>query len=82
MEGLIPLVYKAVMQIRYGNESEQLSSSYYVRLPGESGRFGRFDLDVSGPGSNSSNRALSSTTTTTFAVYTGVQSPVSRQVFT
>ncbi|CAH8265093.1 unnamed protein product [Arabidopsis lyrata] len=81
MEGLIPLVYKAVMQIRYGNESQQLSSSYYVRLPGDSGRFGRSDFDVSGLGS-SSNTASSSTTTTTFAVYTGVQSPVSRQVVT
>ncbi|KAG7638871.1 hypothetical protein AtNW77_Chr2g0259111 [Arabidopsis thaliana] len=82
MEGLIPLVYKAVMQIRYGNESQQLSSSYYVRLPGDSGRFVRSDLDVSGPGSNSSNRASSSTSTTSFAVYAGVQSPVSRQVVT
>ncbi|XP_019099872.1 PREDICTED: uncharacterized protein LOC109132591 [Camelina sativa] len=87
MEGLIPLVYKAVMQIRYGDESssQQLSSSYYVRLPGDSGRFGRSDLDVSGLGSSSSNTATSSsskTTTTTFAVYRGVQSPVSRRVVT
>ncbi|XP_019102019.1 PREDICTED: uncharacterized protein LOC109133396 [Camelina sativa] len=88
MEGLIPLVYKAVMQIRYGDESssQQLSSSYYVRLPGDSGRFGRSDFDVSGRhGSSSSNTAPSSsskTTTTTFAVYRGVQSPVSRRVVT
>ncbi|EOA28241.1 hypothetical protein CARUB_v10024434mg [Capsella rubella] len=82
MEGLIPLVYKAVMQIRYGNESssQQLSSSYYVRLPGDSGRFARSDVDVSGFGSSSDTN--SSSKTTTCAVYTGVQSPVSRQVIT
>ncbi|CAN6824617.1 unnamed protein product [Brassica oleracea var. botrytis] len=47
MEGLIPFVYRAVMQIRYGHER---SSSYYVRLPGDSGRFGRTGLEVSGLG--------------------------------
>ncbi|XP_019101266.1 PREDICTED: uncharacterized protein LOC109133066 [Camelina sativa] len=88
MEGLIPLVYKAVMQIRYGDESssQQLSSSYYVRLPGDSGRFGRSDFEVSGRGSSSNTAPSSSskttTTTTTFAVYRGVQSPVSRRVVT
>lgn len=80
MEGLIPFVYRAVMQIRNG-DGPQLSSSYYVRLPGDSGRFGRSDFEVSGLGSSSSNTA-SSKTTTTFAVYGRVQSPVSRQVIT
>ncbi|VVB02545.1 unnamed protein product [Arabis nemorensis] len=78
MEGLIPLVYRAVMQIRYGDDSTQLSSSYYVRLPGDSGRFGRSEFDVSGLGSSS--KPASNTTTTTFAVSTRVQSPVSRHV--
>ncbi|CAN6995648.1 hypothetical protein IGI04_017958 [Brassica rapa subsp. trilocularis] len=77
MEGLIPFVYRAVMQIRYGHER----SSYYVRLPGDSGRFGRTGLEVSGLGF-SSNMASSKTTSTntTFAVSTGAQSPVHRQV--
>lgn len=82
MEGLIPLVYKAVMQIRYGDESQQLPSSYYVRLPGDSGRFGRSDFEATGLGTSSNTASSSKTTTTTFAVYTGVQSPVSRQVVT
>lgn len=66
------------MQIRYGHER---SSSYYVRLPGDSGRFGRTGLEVSGFGS-SSNMASSKTTSTktTFSVSTGDQSPVHRQV--
>ncbi|KAL1210010.1 hypothetical protein V5N11_020571 [Cardamine amara subsp. amara] len=81
MEGLIPFVYKAVMQIRHGDGS-QLSSSYYVRLPGDSGRFVRSDFEVSGLGSSSSNTVSSKTTTTTFAVYGRVQSPVSRRVVT
>ncbi|ESQ52419.1 hypothetical protein EUTSA_v10017906mg [Eutrema salsugineum] len=80
MEGLIPFVYKAVMQIRYGDESPlSSSSSYYVRLPGDSGRFGRSDFEMSGQVS-SSNTATSKTTTTTFGVSNGVHSPVSRHV--
>ncbi|CAA7052235.1 unnamed protein product [Microthlaspi erraticum] len=81
MEGLIPLVYRAVMQIRYGEESQLSSSSYYVRLPGDSGRMGRSDFEESCLGS-SSNTASSKTTTTTFVVSTGVQSPVNRRVMT
>jgi nucleotide-binding universal stress UspA family protein len=57
------------------------SSSYYVRLPGDSGRIGRSDFEVSGLGS-SSNTASSKSTTTTFVVSTGVQSPVNRRVMT
>ncbi|WZZ40021.1 hypothetical protein YC2023_036280 [Brassica napus] len=60
------------MQIRYRDE---LSSSYYVRLPGDSGRFG------SGLGSSSDTASSKTTiTTTTFAVSTGGQSPVHRRV--
>ncbi|KFK36663.1 hypothetical protein AALP_AA4G153800 [Arabis alpina] len=79
MEGLIPLVYRAVMQIRYGDDSTHVSSSFYVRLPGDSGRFGRSEFDVSGLGP-SSKTGSSKTTTTTFAVSSGVQSPVSHNV--
>ncbi|KAL1359739.1 hypothetical protein HN51_005074 [Arachis hypogaea] len=46
MEGLIPFVYKAIMQYKYGNEGVASgtwicdSPSYsYMRLPGDSGRF-------------------------------------------
>ncbi|CAH8350811.1 unnamed protein product [Eruca vesicaria subsp. sativa] len=75
MEGLIPFVYRAVMQIRYGDE---VSSSCYVRLPGDSGRLG------SGLGSSSDTASSKTTiTTTTFAVVsTGVQSPGHRRVLT
>ncbi|CAH8387157.1 unnamed protein product [Eruca vesicaria subsp. sativa] len=79
MEGLIPFVYRAFMQIRYGDDSS-LSSSYYVRLPGDSGRFEISDIEVSGHGS-SSNMASSKTTTTT-TTFTGGQSPVHRRVVT
>ncbi|KAL0844464.1 hypothetical protein Bca101_017710 [Brassica carinata] len=78
MEGLIPFVYRAVMQIRY---SDDLSSSYYVRLPGDSGRFERSDFEVSGLGSSSDTAASKiMITTTTFAASTKVQSPVHRRV--
>ncbi|CAN7062300.1 unnamed protein product, partial [Brassica rapa subsp. trilocularis] len=82
MEGLIPFVCRAFMQIRYGDDSS-LSSSYYVRLPGDSSRFERSDFEVSVLGS-SSNMASSktTTTTTTLAVSTGVQSPGHRRVVT
>ncbi|XP_010554929.1 PREDICTED: uncharacterized protein LOC104824525 [Tarenaya hassleriana] len=53
MEGLIPFVYRAVMQFRYGDETP--FSSYYVRLPGDSGRFGRPGFQVSDLGSSSSS---------------------------
>ncbi|CAN6835223.1 unnamed protein product [Brassica oleracea] len=82
MEGLIPFVYRAFMQIRYGDESS-ISSSYYVRLPGDSGRFERSDFEVTGLGSSSNMASSKNTTTTTaFAVFTGVQSPVHRRVVT
>ncbi|KAJ0262234.1 hypothetical protein HA466_0052030 [Hirschfeldia incana] len=78
MEGLIPFVYRSIMQIRY---SDELSSSYYVRLPGDSGRFERSDFEVLGHGSSSDTAASKTmTTTTTFAVSTKVQSPVHRRV--
>ncbi|KAJ0259617.1 hypothetical protein HA466_0059420 [Hirschfeldia incana] len=80
MEGLIPFAYRAFMQIRYGDDSS-LSSSYYVRLPGDSGRFERSDFEVSSLGSSSNSTSSKTTTaTTTFAVSSGVQSPVHRRV--
>ncbi|KAL0916238.1 hypothetical protein M5K25_013731 [Dendrobium thyrsiflorum] len=46
MEGIIPFVYKAIVQYRSGGQSpmgvtwlQEFPSVSYVRLPGDSGRF-------------------------------------------
>ncbi|CAN8316922.1 unnamed protein product [Cochlearia groenlandica] len=85
MEGLIPFVYRAVMQIRYGDEesSSVSTTSYYVRLPSGSTRFERSGFGVSDLGSSSNTTSSSKTTTTTFGVTGGVhESQVSRHVAT
>ncbi|CAA2991069.1 Hypothetical predicted protein [Olea europaea subsp. europaea] len=42
MEGLIPFVYKAIVQYRNGESS----SAYYARLPGDSGRLQPSDIEL------------------------------------
>ncbi|KAF5737182.1 hypothetical protein HS088_TW13G00060 [Tripterygium wilfordii] len=82
MEGLIPFVYRAIVQHRNGKEgllnswfSESPSASYYARLPGDSGRFQNSDLQLL-----LSDYCPNSTTSTTsqIVVSTGVQSPAHR----
>ncbi|KAJ0028547.1 uncharacterized protein LOC116114994 [Pistacia vera] len=83
MEGLIPFVYRAIMQYKNGNEgsfgswlSESPSASY-MRLPGDSGRFQTSDMHLFQPDCGFSTSAPASTTTQ-IIISTGVQSPVCR----
>lgn len=82
MEGLIPFVYRAIMQYKNGNQvgfgswyGESPSASY-MRLPGDSGRFQTSDLFQHDYGSMSV--APNSATSTKIILSTGVQSPVCR----
>ncbi|EEF28108.1 uncharacterized protein LOC8261800 [Ricinus communis] len=67
MEGLIPFVYRAIMQYKNGNEGplgswlNESPSSCYMRLPtGDSGRFQASDIRLFG-----SDYGFSTTSTTT-----------------
>ncbi|XP_022842086.1 uncharacterized protein LOC111365800 [Olea europaea var. sylvestris] len=80
MEGLIPYVYKAIMQYKNGGQGEkgawlnESPSASYVRLPGDSGRFQTSDiqlLSTSSPPSSATN----------MVVATGVKSPGSHLTF-
>ncbi|KAL1545539.1 hypothetical protein AAHA92_22253 [Salvia divinorum] len=52
MEGLIPLVYKAIVQYRNGGGvigawlDDTHSAAAYMRLPGDSGRFAASDIQI------------------------------------
>ncbi|CAA2954391.1 Hypothetical predicted protein [Olea europaea subsp. europaea] len=52
MEGLIPFVYKAIVQYRNGGKGvmgtwlNDSSSTYYMRLPGDSGRLQPSDIQI------------------------------------
>ncbi|CAL5389716.1 unnamed protein product [Camellia sinensis] len=90
MEGLIPFVYRAIMQYKNGGEGGFMESwlndspsASYMRLPGDSGRFQTSDIQLF-----RSDYCFSTTTTTTappsstarISVSTAVQSPVRRRV--
>ncbi|XP_021289709.1 uncharacterized protein LOC110420657 [Herrania umbratica] len=89
MEGLIPFVYRAIVQYKNGREgvlatwfSESPSASY-MRLPtGDSGRFQVSDKQVFqsdyGDFSASSPSSMATSSTTKIILSTGVQSPVCR----
>ncbi|XP_065853840.1 uncharacterized protein [Euphorbia lathyris] len=79
MEGLIPFVYRTIMQ--YKNEKEGPIGSWlndspaasYIRLPtGDSGRFQTSDMHLFGTDFTSSNSAAQ------VIVSTGAQSPLCR----
>nr|AGS78072.1 legume-specific protein [Aeschynomene indica] len=79
MEGLIPFVYKAIMQYKNGNEGSirtwicESPSYSYMRLPGDSGRFQTpASCSASTP---TSNPASSSAAAAQVIVSSGVQSP-------
>ncbi|KAF8029305.1 hypothetical protein BT93_E1862 [Corymbia citriodora subsp. variegata] len=93
MEGLIPFVYRAIVQYRNGNQGPlttwlpESPSASYVRLPGDSGRFQASDIHFFRPDSGFNNTMSSSaatgtatatTSTTQVLVSSGVQSPVCR----
>ncbi|WCJ28346.1 hypothetical protein M5689_010047 [Euphorbia peplus] len=93
MEGLIPFVYRAVMQ--YRNEREgpigswlnDSPSASYIRLPtGDSGRFQTSDIHLFGPdfGFSSATSTMTSSSSNVSSsgaqviVATGAQSPLYR----
>ena len=92
MEGLIPFVYRAIVQYKNGREGHVLAtwfnespSASYMRLPTEdSGRFQISDKQVfrSDYGnfstSSSSPSSMATSSTTQIILSTGVQSPVCR----
>ena len=92
MEGLIPFVYRAIVQYKNGREGHVLATWFtespspsYMRLPtGDSGRFQISDKQVfqSDYGkfstSSSSPSSMAATSTTQIILSTGVQSPVCR----
>lgn len=84
MEGLIPFVYRAIVQYKNGGQRSWLSESpscSYILLPGDSGRFQTSDIQLF-----RSDYAFSATSSSSMApsanakimVSTGVQSPARR----
>ncbi|KAK7390502.1 hypothetical protein VNO78_25809 [Psophocarpus tetragonolobus] len=84
MEGLIPFVYKAIMQYKNGKQCPigswlcESPSYSYMKLPGDSGRFQTPASALFGPeygfsASSSSSKLASSSTQ--IIVSSGVQSP-------
>ncbi|XP_022743291.1 uncharacterized protein LOC111294291 [Durio zibethinus] len=87
MEGLIPFVYRAIVQYKNGREGvletwfNETASASYMRLPaGDSGRFQISDKQVfqSDYGNFSSPSSMATSSTTQIILSTGVQSPVRR----
>ncbi|KAK8563799.1 hypothetical protein V6N13_005970 [Hibiscus sabdariffa] len=85
MEGLIPFVYRAIVQYKNGKEDHVLAtwfndspSASYMRLPtGDSGRFQTSDERVFDTDNyvSSSSSPMSTSSTTKIILSTGVQSP-------
>ncbi|KAG5009849.1 hypothetical protein AAZX31_07G128900 [Glycine max] len=77
MEGLIPFVYKAIMQSKGDKEGHPIGSWLcespysYMRLPGDSGRFQIQAPAAASPSSTNPN----SSSATQIIVSSGVQSP-------
>ncbi|XVE76421.1 hypothetical protein DITRI_Ditri12bG0171400 [Diplodiscus trichospermus] len=89
MEGLIPFVYRAIVQYKNGREGvlttwfDDSPSASYMRLPtGDSGRFQISDTQVFQDHGNfsasSSQPPMATSSTTQIILSTGVQSPVCR----
>ncbi|PIA60483.1 hypothetical protein AQUCO_00300170v1 [Aquilegia coerulea] len=89
MEGLIPLVYRAIVHYRTGEQSTMTGSWFnespsasYMRLPGDSGRFQSSEMHFFRPDSvfssstSSSNKPISSTSQLLVSATT--QSPLHR----
>ncbi|KAE8696562.1 hypothetical protein F3Y22_tig00110656pilonHSYRG00138 [Hibiscus syriacus] len=83
MEGLIPFVYRAIVQYKNGRQDHVLAkwfndspSPSYIRLPtGDSGRFQISDERVFEADNYVSSSPSSSSSTTKIILSTGVQSP-------
>lgn len=91
MEGLIPFVYRAIVEYKNNNRQAAggvLSSSWfsespsaaYIRLPGDSGRFQNSDIQRFMSDYSGINSAPSSSTTAHVMMSSGVQSPIRRRV--
>ncbi|KAI4354555.1 hypothetical protein L6164_003407 [Bauhinia variegata] len=89
MEGLIPFVYKAIMQYKNGKEGAigswlcESPSYSYTRLPGDSGRFqtsasSLFQSDCGFSASSPSSKSAASATQ--IMVSSTVQSPIRRRL--
>ncbi|MCD7459300.1 hypothetical protein HAX54_040561 [Datura stramonium] len=84
MEGLIPFVYKAIVEYKNGRATwmPESPSASYMRLPGDSGRFETSDLQIFGHAdsifSTTSSSSSSASTVTKRMVSGGVQSPAAR----
>ncbi|KAM2954495.1 hypothetical protein FF1_032766 [Malus domestica] len=83
MEGLIPFVYKAIVEYKNGRQGgghhvlnswfSDSPSASYIRLPGDSGRFQASDFQLfsgTSPASSTAQMMISS----------GVQSPIRHRV--
>ncbi|KAK8613130.1 hypothetical protein V6N13_100903 [Hibiscus sabdariffa] len=84
MEGLIPFVYRAIVQYKNGKEDHVLASWFndspsasYMRLPtGDSGRFQTSGVRVfESDNYGSSSSPISTSSTAKIILSTGVQSP-------
>ncbi|KAL7248392.1 hypothetical protein ACSBR2_003168 [Camellia fascicularis] len=88
MEGLIPFVYRAIMQYKNGGEGgfmeswlNESPSASYMRLPGDSGRFQTSDIQLfRSDYCFSTTTAAPPSSTARISVSTAVQSPVRRRV--
>ncbi|KAI3443044.1 uncharacterized protein J3R85_000403 [Psidium guajava] len=71
MEGLIPFVYRAIVQYRNGNQGPlatwfpESPSASYMRLPGDSGRLQASDIHLFRPDCGFNNLTSTSPPTTT-----------------
>ncbi|GKV10042.1 hypothetical protein SLEP1_g21465 [Rubroshorea leprosula] len=82
MEGLIPFVYRAIVQYRNGKEEGLMASWFkespsasYMRLPGDSGRF---QISEGFSTSSPCSMAPPNSSTAQIIVSTGIQTPVHR----
>ncbi|KAL3826029.1 hypothetical protein ACJIZ3_022058 [Penstemon smallii] len=81
MEGLIPFVYKAIVQYKNGGQGvvfgawiNESPSASYMRLPGDSGRFSTSDIQLFRPDCGFSTSS-SPPSATKRAVSAGIKSP-------
>ncbi|KAJ9694777.1 hypothetical protein PVL29_010316 [Vitis rotundifolia] len=84
MEGLIPFVYRAIVQYKNGGRGSWLSESpscSYILLPGDSGRFQTSDIQLFRSDyafSTTSSSSMAPSANAKIMVSTGVQSPARR----
>ncbi|KAG5582439.1 hypothetical protein H5410_053066 [Solanum commersonii] len=84
MEGLIPFVYKAIVEYKNGRGTwmSESPSTSYMKLPGDSRRYETSDLQIFGHVdtmfSTTSSSSPSASTVTKRMVSSGVQSPAAR----